>query len=76
MSDTKLTQAVLDKVTKLDQKVDEGFEEVKDEIKTNRDRIDKLGIELAELSDDAPTNEGFDELKGRVGKLETQIASN
>lgn len=36
----------------------------------------KLGLELADLSDDAPTVEEFDGLENRVGKLEKQVASN
>ena len=75
MSDTKLIQAVLDKVTKLDDKVDKGFKEVKKEIHINRKRVDKLGFDLAELSDDAPTVEEFDNLEKRVEKVEKQVAS-
>lgn len=44
MSDTKLIQAVLDKVTKLDTKVEKGFKDLKGEIVNNRGRIDKLGL--------------------------------
>ncbi len=75
MSDTKLIQAVLDKVTKLDEKVDKGFKGLKGEIVNNRNRIDKLGLQLAELADDASTVEEFDNLEKRVGKLEKQPAS-
>ena len=75
MSDTKLIQAVLDKVTKLDVKVDKGFKGLKGEIVNNRNRIDKIGLQLAELSDDAPTVEDFDNLEKRVGKLEKTTTS-
>ena len=76
-SDTKMLQVILDKVTKLDKKVDTGFKEVKEEILENRKRIDKFGYELAELSDDAPTIEEFDDLEKRVTKLEhPRVASN
>lgn len=51
MSDINLLQAILDKVTSVDKKVDE--------VKNTRDsltaRVDNLGLQLAELSDDAPT---------------------
>ena len=76
-SDTKMLQVILDKVTKLDKKVDTGFKEVKEEILENRKRIDKFGYELAELSDDAPTIEEFDDLEKRATKLEhPRVASN
>jgi DNA repair ATPase RecN len=70
MSDTKLIQSVLDKVTSIDSKVDKGFRELKEDVVKNRKRIDKLGLQLAELEDDAPTREEHDELEGRLDKLE------
>ena len=75
MSDTKLIQAVLDKVTKIDEKVDRGFKDIKKEVINNRKRIDRLGLDLAELQDDAPTIGEFDNLEKRVGKLEKTVAS-
>jgi peptidoglycan hydrolase CwlO-like protein len=55
MSDTKILQLVLDKVTTVDKKIDE----VKEEVKENGKRIDRLGLDLARLQDDAPTIEEF-----------------
>ena len=75
MSDTKLIQAVLDRVTKIDEKVDKGFKEVNKRFDEVDKRIDKIGLGLAQLSDDAPTIEEFDGLEKRVGKLEKHIAS-
>jgi len=87
MSDTKILQAILDgqralkeelveKINKVDKKVDE----VKLEVKETRvgliSRMDKLGLQLAELSDDAPTAKEFDDLEKRVSKLEKQVVSN
>lgn len=84
MSDTKILQAILDgqralkeelsgKIDKVDKKVDE----VKVEVKKTRcdltSRIDKLGLELARLDDDAPTIEEFDDLEKRVATLEKQV---
>ena len=66
-----IKEELLDKVGKVDKKIDE----VKAEVVKNGKRIDKLGLELAELSDDAPTIEEFDNLEKRVGKVEKQIAS-
>ena len=71
-----MLQMVLDKITLVDRKVDRGFEEVKGEIVKNGKRIDKLGIQLAELEDDAPTREEHDGLEKRVGRLEKQVSSN
>lgn len=36
-------------------------------------RIDKLGLQLAELEDDSPTREEHDELEARVTKVETKL---
>ena len=74
MSDTKLIQKVLDRVSTLDQKIDNGFKSVNsrtdklDEKLTAR--IDKLGLQLASLEDDSPTIEEFDKLTNRVTNLE------
>ena len=35
-----------------------------------------LGLELAELQDDAPTREEHENLEKRVGKVEKQVTSN
>ena len=84
---TKMLQAIIDgqraikeelknDIKKVDTKVDKGFKEVKNEILNNRRRIDKLGIDLVELSDDAPTIEEFNKLEKRVSVLENQSAKN
>lgn len=75
MADNKMLQAILDgQVT-----IREDIKEVKEELKKTdiklTKRIDKLGLDLAALSDDAPTIEEFDNLDKRVGRLEKQIAS-
>lgn len=38
-------------------------------------RIDKLGLQIANLEDDAPTIEEFDKLEKRVKKVEVKVAS-
>ena len=75
MSDKKILQAILDKVMSVDSKVDSLGKELKDTEKRLTNRIDKLGLELAELSDDAPTVEELDTLEKRVTKLETSTVS-
>lgn len=71
MADTKILQAILDKVSFIEQNVKE--------ISLHQDktdqRIDNLGLQIAALEDDAPTVAEFDGLEKRVGKLETQIVS-
>lgn len=79
MSDTKLIQAVLDKVSSVDKRVstlDKKVDDVKKEVVNNGKRIDKLGLQIAQLEDDAPTNDEFDKLTKRVTKLETQASKN
>ncbi|AKM83339.1 hypothetical protein A2422_00680 [Candidatus Woesebacteria bacterium RIFOXYC1_FULL_31_51] len=75
MSDTKMLQIILDRIISLEKKVGNGNKELKEEIIKNRKRIDKFGIQLAELSDDAPTVEEFDELDQKVKRLENKFAT-
>ncbi|MBL7036251.1 hypothetical protein ISR94_00165 [Candidatus Microgenomates bacterium] len=75
MADNKMLQMILDRIISLEKKVGEGNKELKTEILENRKRIEKFGVGLAALSDDAPTVEEFDELDKRVGKLEHQLAA-
>ena len=83
MSDTRMLQAILakvsgveKKVTTLDKKVDEVKVEVKNTRKSLTERIDKLGLQIAHLEDDAPTIEEFDKLAKRVTKLENPAPKN
>ena len=57
-----------DKLDKLDKKID-GVEE------RLTKRIDKIGLQVANLEDDTPTREEHDELEKRVAKLEHKVAS-
>lgn len=75
MADTKLLQAILDKISSLELKVDRGFKELRERFNKTDDRIDKLGLQIANLEDDAPTNEEFEHLTKRVEKLERVTAS-
>lgn len=56
-------------------KLEKQIVDVKREVVKNRERIDKFGYELAELSGDAPTTEEYDELEERVEKLEKDFDS-
>ncbi len=83
MSDTKMLQAILDGQTGLKKDiagVRKDIKEVKEEVKKTEVRltvrIDKLGLQIARLEDDAPTNEEFNALEKRVTKLENQASKN
>lgn len=82
MPDTKVLQAILDgqvqireDLKKLEVKVDEGFKGVNERFDKTDGRIDNLGMDLANLADDAPTVEEFGKLEKKVEKIGKQIAS-
>ena len=72
MSDTKVLQAILDGQVA----IREDIKRVDNKVDKNGERIDKFGLQLAELSDDAPTIKEFDKLGKRVTNLEKTVASN
>ena len=83
MSDTKMLQAILDgqnavkeelksDIKRLEEKVDQNTVT----IEKNGKRIDKIGLLLAELADDAPTIDEFEKLEKRVSTLELQMNKN
>lgn len=53
----------------MEERMSRGFDEVKVMISENGERIDKLGLQLAELEDDAPTREEQEELEHRLEEL-------
>ncbi len=69
---------VLSEMHKLDNKltgrVDSLEKEMKNGFKEVNSRIDKIGMQVAELGDDTPTIEEFDKLKERVTKVEQKMA--
>ena len=75
MSNTKMLQSIIDKVSTVDKKVEKGFKNVDKRFNKVDKRIDKLGLQIAELSDDAPTVGEFDNLENRLQKLEKQVTS-
>lgn len=76
MSDIKMLQSILDKVSSVDRKVDKGFKDVNKRFDKTDKRIDKLGLQIARLENDAPTREEHDGLEKRVTKLEHHVSSN
>ena len=75
MSDTKLLQTILDKVSSVDKKIDTLGEKVDKRFNKVDKRLDTIGMSVARLEDDSPTIEEFDGLEKRVNKLEKQTAS-
>jgi len=69
MSDSRLLQAILDGQSAIRADI----KKVEEKVDKNGSRIDKLGLQLARLEDDAPTVEEFDNLDRRVSKLEKQV---
>ena len=63
------------KVDGLEDEMKKGFNNMEKQLEAVNARIDKIGKQLAYLEDDAPTTEEFEELKGRVNKVEQVIAS-
>ena len=53
--------SIKNQVSGLEKKMDEGFDEV-------NKRLDTIGADVAQLQDDTPTIEEFDDLKKRVDK--------
>ena len=65
--DTKILQMLLEGQSLIRREMKEGFEKV-----TNR--MDKLGLQLAELEDDTPTIEEFEKLEKKVTKVQHHLA--
>lgn len=75
----KMLQMVLDgqgairnDIKNLDKKLSTKIDDVDEKLTK---RIDKLGLQIANLEDDAPTIEEFDKLEKRVKKIEVKVAS-
>ena len=82
MSDTKMLHAIINGQRALEEmlmgeigKVRSDVKRVEVKVDKNGKRIDKVGLQIAYLEDDAPTREEFDDLEKRVKKVEKSIAS-
>jgi archaellum component FlaC len=75
MADSKVLQAILDGQVEIREDLKGFKDEVFKRFNGVEDRIDKLGLQIANLEDDAPTIEEFNGLEKRVKKLEVQFAS-
>ena len=74
MSDTKMLQLVLDGQVSIKKEMREGFKSVDLRFDQVDKRIDKLGLQIANLEDDAPTIEEFDNLEKKVVKIQKRLA--
>lgn len=79
---TTLKQELLRKIDTVDQKVEkltgtvEGLDGKIDKVEERlTERLDKIGMQLAYLEDDAPTREEFDKLENRVDTMEQKVVS-
>jgi uncharacterized phage infection (PIP) family protein YhgE len=75
MSNTKILQALLDGQSEIKDEIKEVKEDLKKTDNKLTKRIDNLGLQLAELADDAPTREEHEKLEGRMENLEKQVVS-
>ena len=66
---------LLAKIDSVDKKVDRLEKKVDSVEKNITKRIDKLGLQLARLEDDAPTREELDDLEERIEQVERKLAS-
>jgi len=74
-----LKSELLGEIGKLRKETTKGFADVNNKIdkvdKKLTARIDKIGLQVSNLEDDAPTIEEFDELEKRVVIVEQKVAS-
>jgi len=74
MSDTKMLQKLIDGQVAIRKEVKEVKEAVLATDKKLTMRIDKLGLQIANLEDDAPTMEEFEGLEKKVVKIQNKLA--
>ena len=71
-----MKQELLSKIDSVDKKV-EGLDKKIDGVEERlTKRIDKIGLSVARLEDDAPTIKEFHKLENRVSKLEDRVIKN
>ncbi|QQG41660.1 MAG: hypothetical protein HYV90_05930 [Candidatus Woesebacteria bacterium] len=73
MSDAKMLQLLLDGQTSIKKELREGFKSVGLRFDEVDKRIDKLGLQIARLEDDAPTVEEFEDLEKKVVKIQKNL---
>lgn len=72
MTDSKVLQALLDGQNDIKENLKSVEKRVNEVEKNLESRIDNLGMDLANLADDAPTRNEFEILEKKVEKLEKQ----
>ena len=70
---------LLGEIQKVDKKLSSDIGSLRKETKEGfeklTERVDKIGLQVANLEDDTPTRDEHDKLERRVGKLEQKIVS-
>ena len=72
---SSLKVELLAKIDSVDKKVDNLDKKIDKVEKNLTERIDKIGLQVANLEDDTPTREEYDELEKRVKQVEQKLAS-
>ncbi len=75
MTDSQILQAILNGQAQIRDTVKKLEEIMIEQFKVVSQRLEKIGLSLANLEDDTPTVEQFDKLEKRVKKLERQVLS-
>ena len=72
----KWFEKVYKKFDEVDKKFDEVYKKIDGTELRLTKRIDRIGLDLASLSDDTPTLEEFDKLEKKVSKIQKQAVIN
>lgn len=73
---TAIKEELKKEIRRVEDNLSGKIQENNEAIETNGARLDKLGTDLAQLADDAPTNEEFDKHEERITALENQLAKS
>lgn len=75
MTDAKILQAIFDKLNEIGEDL-RGFKSMVYKRFDNLDeRVDSLGMQIANLEDDAPTREELENLEHKVEKLQARVTT-
>lgn len=72
---SSMKSELLVEIKKVDKKVDQVRVDLKNLEVNLTERMDKLGLQIANVEDDAPTWDDFDKLESRVKKVELKVAT-
>jgi len=70
-----LKQELFKKIDGVEERLGGRIDKVEKKVEENTKRLDKIGLQLANLEDDSPTREEHDQLEERVGNIERQLTT-